>query len=114
MAPVRVFKRPNWKARLAFLSALAITYVGSYVLLSAPGQYRDNVSVIDDFGPPCLCTSSWEQWQPALIKAAYSPGYPADAPLLITNGLGRLYLPLVHLDQSFWHTNRRILVGNHQ
>jgi hypothetical protein len=112
MAPFRVFGRPNWKARFALLASIAITYLGSYLLLSLSGHYRDNVSVVDDFGPPCLCVSSWEQWQPALIKAAYLPGYARDTPILITNGLGYLYLPLVHFDQEYFHPSRHILAGN--
>lgn len=60
-------------------------------------------------GPPCLCVSSSEQRQPALTKAAKFPGDAVQAPFLITNGLGRFYSPLVHLDQRYWHANRYIL-----
>lgn len=91
MALFRASKRPNWKARLAVLASITIIYLGSYGLLSSAGRYRDNVSVLDDFGPPCLCVSSWDQWQPALIKAAYLPGYSRESPLFVTNGLGRFY-----------------------
>jgi len=30
------------------------------------------------------------------------------------NGLGRFYLPLVHLDQKYWHADRYILSGSRQ
>jgi hypothetical protein len=94
----------------AFLASVVITYVSSYFLLSASGHFRDNVSVLDEFNPPCLCVSSWEQWQPALIKAAYLPESD-DAPYLLANGLGRFYFPLVRLDQKYWHRNRHIILG---
>jgi hypothetical protein len=111
MAPFRLFGRPNWKARFVLIASTAITYLSSYLLLSFSGHYRDNVSVMDDLGPPCLCSSSWEQWQPALIKAAYFPDYSRETPPLITNGLGRFYLPLVHIDQKYLHPAKRILAG---
>jgi hypothetical protein len=98
----------RWRVGEILLVSLAITYLSSYVLLSASGRYRDNLSVLDDFGPPCLCISSCEQWQPALIRAANSPEELGVAPLLIVNGLGSFYLPLVHLDQKYWHKNRHL------
>jgi hypothetical protein len=92
--------RREW--RKAVLVSLG-TYVLSYLVLSFNGAYGDNVSILAKIGTPCLCISDMNEWQPLFISAAHLPEGDPLKRKLYTNYLGYLYMPLVVLDQTFWH-----------
>lgn len=103
----RISSRTNAQRWPAMLLSCLATYVGLYGLLSVGGRYQDNVSALDKLGPPCLCISDLDEWQPALVVAAHLP----ESAVRKTNDLGLLFLPLVIIDQRYWHATKIRIFG---
>ena len=77
-------------------------YFGIYFFLSSSGRYEANYSVISKIVGPCLCVSDSEEWQPLWIIFAHSSA-SSGRHAFYANSLGYIFLPLVNIDQQYWH-----------
>jgi hypothetical protein len=78
-------------------------YVLSYFFISFFGRYEESYSAIGKIFGPCLCFSSVEQWQPAYTVFAKD-----NSGKIYTNIFGKVYYPLISVDQKWWHLHREI------
>lgn len=83
------------------ISCLAcLLYCFAYLILTALGEYEDNVTTRAEVVDPCLCISDLEYWQPRYVSFTRFNGKR------YANNLGHLFEPLIALDHAYWHRVR--------
>ena len=88
------------------LSIFLFAYIGTYAGFSLNGAYMDNVSALAEIGPMCLCISDLNEWQAAYVIAAHETGSKRVGRAYSANAAGYFFLPLVVIDQRYWHVTQ--------
>jgi len=99
-----LFQARGVKPGLRILGA----YVAVYAILSLLGHYQDNIGSLDKLGIITRGVSDREEWQPMFIIVTR---FPVQGSRSRANAPGRLFMPLVLMDQHLWHPTRPITYG---
>lgn len=87
---------------LAVTASLLVLYIGTYIALSASGEYRASQTGRLRWLPGGLSVTDVEHWQPA--HAEWAPFRDVNERDTIRgNLLGFLYSPLIRIDRAWCH-----------
>ena len=101
MEPPR--RRKRVLVRVAIAASLLVAYVGSYVALSAAGEYR--VSATGKLRIAGMAVPDVDHWQPAF--AEWEPFRDVSGNDTSRGDLlGHLYAPLIRIDRAWRHPSR--------
>jgi hypothetical protein len=88
----------------ATLIGILVLYIGSYVVLSAGGDYK--ITTSGEHRLLGLALSDTRKWVPSNIECEMFKGPKGNLEIRTMNVLGAIYAPMVWIDRTFIHQTK--------